>query len=77
MPISKDDLTDLIKASFPDAHIKIQDLIKDNDHYAVEIESASFIGKNRIQQHQLVYNALQGRMGTDLHAMSLKTKVPE
>jgi len=67
----------LIKAALPDAQVKIQDLAGDGDHYAAHIVSAAFRGKSRVQQHQLVYKALQGRVGGELHALALQTAVPE
>ena len=67
----------LIKAALPDAQVKIQDLDGDGDHYAAHIVSAAFKGKSRVQQHQLVYKALQGRVGGELHALALQTAVPE
>ena len=67
----------LIKAALPDAQVKIQDLAGDGDHYAAHIVSAAFKGKSRVQQHQLVYQALQGRMGSELHALALQTSIPE
>jgi stress-induced morphogen len=66
----------LIKASFPDAKVEIQDLAGDGDHYAATITSAAFKGKSRVQQHQMVYAALKGNMGGVLHALALTTQVP-
>ncbi len=63
----------LIKQSLPDAVVSIQDLRGDGDHYAAEVKSNAFKGKSRVQQHQLVYKALQGRMGGQLHALALQT----
>lgn len=67
----------LIKAALPDAHVEIQDLAGDGDHYAATIVSEAFRGKTRVQQHQLVYKALQGRMGGELHALALTTATPQ
>lgn len=67
----------LIKDALPDARITIEDLRGDGDHYACHVVSAAFSGKNRVQQHQMVYKALQGRMGTELHALALQTATPE
>ena len=67
----------LIKESLPDAQVKIEDLRGDGDHYAAYVTSAEFIGKSRVQQHQLVYSALKGRMGNELHALALQTSAPE
>lgn len=76
MAMSSEKIIQFLKEAFPDAMIDIKDLVGDNDHFAVEITSQAFQGKTRIQQHQMVYEALQGHMGTHLHALSLKTKVP-
>ena len=67
----------LIKAALPDAKIDIRDLAGDGDHYAATVISAAFKGKTRVQQHQLVYSALQGQMGGALHALALQTQAPE
>ena len=67
----------MIKAALPDAAITIRDLAGDGDHYAAEIVSESFRGKTRVQQHQMVYQALQGNMGGALHALALQTSAPE
>jgi stress-induced morphogen len=66
----------LIKASIPDAEVTIRDLAGDGDHYAATVIAASFRGKSRVQQHQLVYAALKGQMGGVLHALALQTGVP-
>ncbi|MGE5269265.1 MAG: BolA family protein [Thiohalocapsa sp.] len=66
----------LIKESLPDARVSIEDLRGDGDHYAAHVVSRAFRGKSRVQQHQLVYQALQGRMGSELHALALQTSVP-
>ncbi|WP_298224621.1 BolA family transcriptional regulator [Acidocella sp.] len=67
----------LIKAAFPDAKIHIEDLAGDNDHYAATVISEAFRGIPRVRQHQMVYAALQGRMGGELHALALQTSAPE
>lgn len=67
----------LIKEALPDAQVSIEDLRGDGDHYAAQVVSRVFVGKNRVQQHQLVYQALQGRMGNELHALALQTAVPD
>ena len=67
----------LIRESLPDAQVSIEDLRGDGDHYAAHVVSRAFQGKSRVQQHQLVYQALQGRMGSELHALALQTSVPE
>jgi stress-induced morphogen len=66
----------LIKAKLPDATVVIQDLAGDGDHYAAKVESRAFKGKSRVQQHQMVYDALGGRMGGVLHALALTTTSP-
>jgi stress-induced morphogen len=66
----------LIRSKFPDALIDIKDLAGDGDHYAAHIVSAAFKGKSRVQQHQMIYDALGGRMGGALHALALTTAVP-
>ena len=74
MAITKNEIETLIKESIPDALIKIEDLRGDGDHYKATIISKSFIGKNKIAQHQMVYDSLKGKMGNELHALMLKTK---
>lgn len=73
MAMTASALEDLIRAAFPDARIKIDDLVGDGDHYAAQIVSSAFAGKTRVQQHQMVYEALQGKMGGELHALTLTT----
>ena len=65
----------LIKAALPDARVEIRDLAGDGDHYAASVVSPSFKGKTRVQQHKIVYDALQGQMGGVLHALALQTAV--
>ena len=77
MPMDENVLKTLIRDAFPDAIIEIDDLRGDGDHYAAHITSAAFRGKSRVQQHQMVYNALQGKMGTELHALALQTSIPQ
>jgi len=67
----------LIKESLPDAQVSIEDLRGDGDHYAAHVVSDAFRGKTRVQQHQMVYQALLGRMGNELHALALQTGAPE
>jgi stress-induced morphogen len=67
----------LIKAALPDAQVSIEDLRGDGDHYAAHVVSRAFRGRSRVQQHQLVYQALGVRMGGELHALALQTSVPE
>jgi stress-induced morphogen len=71
------DIERLIKAAIPDADITIRDLAGDGDHYAAVVVAESFRGKSRVQQHQMVYQALKGEMGGALHALALQTSAPE
>jgi len=77
MPMLAGELEQLIRAALPDAEIEIIDLRGDGDHYAAHIISAAFAGKTRVQQHQMVYDALKGGMGDALHALALQTATPE
>ena len=77
MPMDAREIEKLIKAGLPDAKVVIQDLKGDGDHYAAQVTSSAFKGLSRVKQHQLVYNALEGRMGGALHALALQTSVPE
>ena len=76
MPMSAVDIEKLIKTKFPDAAIELKDLAGDNNHWAAHVVTAAFKGKSRIQQHQMVYEALGGRMGGVLHALQLTTAIP-
>ena len=77
MPMNAADIERLIKEKLPDARVEIQDLRGDGDHYAAHVVSAAFKGKSRVQQHQIVYQALRGNMGGALHALALQTSAPE
>ena len=77
MPMNPAEIETLIKEAIPDARITIEDLRGDGDHYAAHVTSAAFEGKSRVQQHQMVYQALRGRMGNELHALALQTSVTE
>jgi stress-induced morphogen len=77
MPMNANEIETLIKAALPDARVEIRDLAGDGDHYAANVVSESFRGKSRVQQHQLVYEALKGNMGGALHALALQTKAPD
>ena len=77
MPMSAGEIEQMIKDALPDAEVRIDDLRGDGDHYAAFISSSAFKGKTRVQQHQMVYAALQGRMGNELHALALHTSAPE
>ncbi|MGI9440576.1 MAG: BolA family protein [Parvibaculales bacterium] len=76
MPMSAIQLEQLIREALPDAQVEITDLRGDGDHYAAHIISSSFAGKTRVQQHQMVYDALKGKMGDALHALALQTAAP-
>ena len=73
MPMAASEIEKLIRDAFPDAEVTITDLAGDNDHYAAMVTTSAFRGKTRVQQHQMVYDALKGRMGGVLHALSLQT----
>ena len=74
MPIEKKEIKKLILDSIPDANIEIKDLMGDNNHYSAIIESKIFNGLSKIEQHKLVYKSLKGKMGNELHALSIVTK---
>ncbi|WP_375596632.1 BolA family transcriptional regulator [Algihabitans albus] len=76
MPMNVGEIEQLIKTAMPDAKVTIEDLAGDGDHYAAYVVSEAFRGKTRVQQHQMVYQALQGRMGNELHALALQTTAP-
>ena len=76
MPMRAEDIEALIVEALPDARVEIRDLRGDGDHYAARVVSAAFAGMSRVRQHQLVYKALGGRMGGELHALQLETAVP-
>ncbi len=73
MPLPKETIEQMIKEALPDANIELEDLADDNDHYAVTITSSAFRGKGRIEQHRMIFDALKGRMGNELHALAIKT----
>ena len=77
MPMAANEIEELIRAALPDAEVEIRDLAGDGDHYAARVVSRDFEGLNRVKQHQLVYRALGGRMGGELHALQLETAVPD
>ena len=77
MPMAAADIEKLIRESLPDAQVTIQDLRGDGDHYAALVVSSAFEGLSRVKQHQMVYAALQGRMGGELHALALQTATPD
>ncbi len=76
MPMDAGEIERLIKAKIPDARVTIRDLAGDGDHYAATVVSEAFRGKSRVQQHQMVYDALQTQMGGRLHALALQTSAP-
>lgn len=73
MAMDAHEIETLIRARFPDADVKIQDLAGDGNHYAAHVSAREFKGKSRVQQHKMVYDALEGRMGGVLHALALTT----
>ncbi len=74
MAMAAGDIENLIKQAFPDADVSIEDLAGDGDHYAATVVSSAFAGKSRVQQHRMVYAALKGKMGGELHALALTTQ---
>ena len=76
MAMSAADIESMIKESFPDAQVTIEDLRGDGDHHAATVIASAFTGKSRVQQHQMVYAALKGKMGGQLHALALQTSAP-
>jgi stress-induced morphogen len=77
MAMDARDIERMIRDALPDAVVEIKDLAGDGDHYAATVTSSAFKGKSRVQQHQMVYAALQGRMGGALHALALTTLAPD
>ncbi|WP_311029098.1 BolA family protein [Mesorhizobium koreense] len=77
MAMDANEIARLIREAIPDATVTIRDLAGDGDHYAAEVVAESFRGKSRVQQHQMVYEALKGRMGGALHALALQTSAPD
>lgn len=77
MAMQAHEIEALIKEHLPDADVAITDLAGDGDHYAATVVSSAFAGKTRVQQHQLVYEALAGTMGGKLHALALQTSPPK
>jgi stress-induced morphogen len=73
MAMSVAEIERLIREALPDARVEVKDLAGDGEHYAASVVSAAFAGKSRVQQHQMVYDALEGRMGGALHALALRT----
>lgn len=77
MPMPAEEITAMIKEAIPDATIELTDLAGDNDHWAATIVSEAFRGKPKVRQHQMVYAALKGKMGGELHALALTTSAPD
>jgi stress-induced morphogen len=77
MPIAQAELEQRLRQAFPGAEIAIEDLAGDGDHYRARIVSAAFAGLSRVRQHQLVYRALKGSVGGELHALALETSAPD
>lgn len=77
MPMPAEDIIALIKAGIPDAVVEMEDLAGDNDHWKAVVTSETFRGKLRVAQHQMVYAALGSKMGNELHALALETRVPD
>ncbi|WP_300543079.1 BolA/IbaG family iron-sulfur metabolism protein [Maricaulis sp.] len=77
MPMPAEDIIALIKAGIPDAEVEMEDLAGDNDHWKAVVTAESFRGKLRVKQHQMVYAALGEKMGGELHALALETRVPD
>jgi len=77
MAMTAQDIERFIKDGIPDAVVTISDLAGDGNHYSANVISPAFKGKNRVQQHQMVYSALKGRMGGELHALALQTSTPQ
>lgn len=76
MALPQDDIMAMLHAHFPDSLITLDDTRGDNDHYALKVVSSAFEGKSRIEQHKMVYEALGGKMGKELHALSIQTMTP-
>ena len=76
MPMQADDIVALIKEGLPGSEVLITDLAGDGDHYKAEVTWSGFAGASRVKQHQMVYKALKGRMGGELHALALETRTP-
>ena len=74
MPLTKSEISSMIMNAFPDAKIDLEDTAGDNNHYSAKIISKTFNGKSKIEQHKMVYKALKGKMGNDLHALALTTE---
>ncbi len=76
MAMSQTEIETMIRAAFPDARVAVRDLAGDGNHYAASVVTSAFKGKSKVQQHQMVYAALKGKMGGELHALALETSAP-
>ena len=74
MPLTKNEISSLIMTAFPDATLELKDTMGDNNHYSAKIVSKTFNGKSKVEQHKMVYKALKGKMGNELHALALITE---
>ena len=74
MPLTKNEISTMIMTAFPDAALELRDIAGDNNHYSAKIISKTFNGKSRVEQHKMVYKALKGKMGNELHALALTTE---
>ncbi len=77
MAMERTEIEQMLRAAFPDATVEVRDLAGDGDHYAATVVSEAFRGQTRVKQHKMVYDALQGRMGGELHALALQTSAPD
>ena len=77
MAMAANEIEAMVKEALPDAKVTVEDLAGDGDHYAATVVSEAFRGLSRVKQHKLVYDALRGRMGGELHALALQTSAPE
>lgn len=77
MALTSPEIEKMIREILPDAQVQVQDMRGDGSQFAAQVVSAEFVGKNRVQQHQMVYKALKGKVGEELHALSLQTSTPE
>ena len=75
MPLTKNEISTMIMSAFPDAALELKDIAGDNNHYSAKIISKTFNGKSKVEQHKMVYKALKGKMGEQLHALAIKTSI--
>ena len=74
MPLTKNEISTMIMSAFPDATLELKDIAGDSNHYSAKIASKIFNGKSKVEQHKMVYKALKGKMGNELHALALTTE---